>query len=225
MMKSWTAGVRMSVLTAAVVVGGVLARGLVTIPASADDRRSSSSVTNAGILEDSSEPPSSSFNGVAVLDVTALLNEMPELRETRVAIQADAQRVQTQLQKRQQELLQRRQELQEKASDDPSLREEMRKLAEELQQFQAEVQLQQRELVTREGKALMEASSRLNDVVANYCKENGIRLVLRQVGRPAAVANPQDLLGYVNREVVWAESGIDITPAIKEILAASDAQP
>lgn len=217
-------GLGMGVLAACLVAAETVVQGLGTTTAPADAWYGSDRRTDATVFPAAVEPAASLPGTVAVLDVTAVMNEMPELRETRAAIQADFQRAQAQFQKRQQELVQRRQELQEKSASDPSLREEMEKLGRELEQFQAEIQLQQRELLAREGKALMEAYARLNAAVGAYCKERGIALVLRGTARPANAANPQEVLAYVNREVVWSQDGLDITPAIKSIVIGNDSR-
>lgn len=218
-------GIGIGALAACLLAAEPAIQGLGTTTAPADTRHASDGPADATVFQAAAEPAAALSGTVAVLDVTAVMNEMPELRETRAAIQADFQRAQAQFQKRQQELVQRRQELQEKSASDPSVREEMEKLGRELEQFQAEIQLQQRELLAREGKALMEAYARLNAAVGHYCKEHGITLVLRSTGRPAGAANPQEVLAYVNREVVWSQDGLDITPAIKSIVIGNDSRP
>lgn len=218
-------GIGMGALAACLVAGELAIQVMGTTIAPADTRRAGSGPAHASVIQAAAEPAAAASGTVAVLDVTAVMNEMPELRETRAAIQADIQRAQAQFQKRQQELARRRQELQEKSASDPSVREEMEKLGRELEQFQAEIQLQQRELLGREGKALIEAYARLNAAVGEYCKERGIALVLRSTGQPAGAANPQEVLAYVNREVVWSQDGLDITPAIKSIVIGSDSRP
>ncbi|GAB4131479.1 OmpH/Skp family outer membrane protein [Thermopirellula anaerolimosa] len=209
-------GIGIGGLATCLLVVGLAIRGFGTTSDGPDDARVSQTAAE-------SVPASPSL--VAILDVTAVMNEMPELRETRAAIQSDFQRAQAQFQKRQQELMQRRQELQGKTAEDPALREEMEKLGRELEQFQAEIQLQQRELLAREGKALMEAYARLNAAVGKYCAEHKIAIVLRSTGQPANAANPQEVLAYVNRDVVWAQGGLDITPAIRSMLIENDSRP
>lgn len=204
------------------IVAGWAIRGLGTTAGAADSGHASNRAAQTQVAQTAAESAGSGPRTIAVLDVTAVMNEMPELRETRAMIQADFQRAQAQFQKRQQDLMQRRQEVQEKSADEPALREEMEKLSRELEQFQAEIQLQQRELLAREGRALMEAYARLNAAVGEYCKIHGIALVLRNTGRPANVANAQEVLAYVNRDVIWAQDGLDITPAIKGILIGND---
>jgi len=206
------------------VVGWAI-RGLGTTAGATDTHRATDGPAQIQVTQTAAESAASGPRTIAVLDVTAVMNEMPELRETRSMIQADFQRAQAQFQKRQQDLMQRRQELQDKSADEPALREEMEKLSRELEQFQAEIQLQQRELLAREGRALMDAYARLNAAVGEYCKMHGIALVLRNTGRPANVANAQEVLAYVNRDVIWAQDGLDITPAIKGVLIGNDPRP
>ncbi|NMC19038.1 MAG: OmpH family outer membrane protein [Thermogutta sp.] len=226
MMKSFgKVRVGLGALAMCLLVAGWAIRGFGTTAGAADMRPAGDTQADARVARTSAESAAPPPGAVAVLDVTAVMNEMPELREMRTSIQADFQRAQAQFQKRQQELVQRRQELQEKSADDPAVRGEMEKLGRELEQFQAEIQLQQRELLAREGKALMEAYARLNAAVSEYCKEQGIALVLRSTGRPANVANAQEVLAYVNRDVIWAQDGLDITPAIKGMLIGKDSRP
>ncbi len=207
------------------LAAGWAIRGLGTAAGIAETRQTSDGAAAIQAVPTMSESAAPASHTVAVLDVTAVMNAMPELRETRAMIQADFQRAQAQFQKRQQDLMQRRRELQEKASDDPAVREEMEKLGRELEQFQAEIQLQQRELLAREGRALMDAYARLNAAVGKYCRMHGIAVVLRNTGRPANAANAQEVLAYVNRDVIWAQDELDITPAIKAVVIGNDSRP
>lgn len=217
--------VGLGALAMCLLTAGWAIRGLGTTTGIAETRRTSDGPALTQVVPTTAESAAAASHTVAVLDVTAVMNEMPELRETRAMIQADFQRAQAQFQKRQQDLMKRRQELQEKSSDEPAVREEMEKLGRELEQFQAEIQLQQRELLAREGRALMDAYTRLNAAVGEYCKTHGIALVLRNTGRPANVANAQEVLAYVNRDVIWAQDELDITPAIKAVVIGNDTRP
>ena len=52
-----------------------------------------------------------------------------------------------------------------------------------------------------------------------YCARNGIAMVLRFNGDPVDTgAQPQEILAYINRPVVWHNQGLDITQVVLDSL-------
>ncbi len=76
------------------------------------------------------------------------------------------------------------------------------------------IELQRREFQQRQAKIYLTVYRQVQDQASMVCAQYGYDIVLRFNGDPVDVENPQSVLTYINRPVVWYESQRDITPIV-----------
>ncbi|WP_347242951.1 OmpH family outer membrane protein [Thermogutta sp.] len=156
---------------------------------------------------------------IGVIDLAAVMQRIPELRAELTELQSDVQRAQSQFQKRQSELLSLQKELQTLSPESQEFQQRQQTLQQQMSQLQMEMQLQQQQFFERERKAYLSALGRIDEAVQKVARAKGLIIVLKQSRPPAATSNPQELLSYLAREVIWAEPNLDITDdVIRELL-------
>lgn len=158
---------------------------------------------------------------IAVIDVATVLENLPQFRSDQMALRADVERARSHFQERQNALVQQQQALQKVSPDAPDYKEKMARLQQEISQLQTEFQLQQQEFFNRERQLLLGAYKQMERAVAEIARERGLVLVLRTSREPTS-GNPQELLSYLGREVIWADATIDIT---KDVVAKIRSAP
>ena len=158
---------------------------------------------------------------IAVIDVATVLENLPQFRSEQMVLRADVERARSHFQERQNALVQQQQELQKVSPDTPDYKEKIARLQQEISQLQTEFQLQQQEFFNRERQLLLGAYKQIEQAVDQIARERGFVLVLRTSREPSS-NNPQELLSYLGREVVWADATIDIT---KDVVAKIRSTP
>jgi Skp family chaperone for outer membrane proteins len=97
-----------------------------------------------------------------------------------------------------------------------------KQMEEELAKRQADlavqVQLQKNEFLRREAKIYHNVYQEIWQVTDYFCKQNRIDMVLRFNGEQVDVDQPQSVLTFINKPVVWYDRGLDITDAILQEL-------
>lgn len=158
---------------------------------------------------------------IAVIDVATVLENLPQFRSEQMVLRADVERARSHFQERQNTLVQQQQELQKVSPDTLDYKEKIARLQQEISQLQTEFQLQQQEFFNRERQLLLGAYKQIEGAVDQIARERGFVLVLRTSREPSS-NNPQELLSYLGREVVWADATIDIT---KDVVAKIRSTP
>lgn len=150
---------------------------------------------------------------IAVVDLGTVLENLPQFRNEQIALRADVERARSHFQSRQNALVQQQQDLQKISPDAPDYREKIAALQQQINQLQTEFQLQQQEFYNRERQLLLGAYRQASQVVEEIAQKRGFMLVLRTSREPAN-GNPQELLSYLGKEVIWSDPQIDITQAV-----------
>jgi Skp family chaperone for outer membrane proteins len=175
-----------------------------------------------GQTQKGNAPPESSFP-VAVLRLDKIFRDNPRLQERLVPLKAEAAELDRTVQLRQAEI----ENIQARLARTPAGSAEFEKLQLQLAKLRTELQLfvnrERQKLQTREGRALLDVYRQVEEVLAAYCKERGIRLVLRHQDIPEGdEPNLQTVMNALNRGVLYSE-GIDITDDILQRLARREA--
>lgn len=169
-------------------------------------------VGSAGIAQDK-EP--ASFP-VAIVNLDVLFKQDPKVVKALEELKLEAAEIDEKVKLRQTEL-------EAIASDirkaQPGSQEQLRlqqqgaKLTAELQQYVARERVN---VQLKEAKIYLSAYQDIEGVVKAYCKERGIKLVIRQQTTSLEENQPaQEIIKALNRIVVY-EDGLDITEAIRE---------
>jgi len=83
---------------------------------------------------------------------------------------------------------------------------------------QARMQLQKKEFLLKESRIYFTVYREIQQVVNYYATSQGFTAVLKINGEEVKEDNPDDVLRYINQDVVWAAQGTDITQIISDEL-------
>jgi Skp family chaperone for outer membrane proteins len=161
---------------------------------------------------------------VAVLRLDKVFKDNAEFQGRMKLLKAELEELEKTIQIRQAEI----ETTQAKLTRVPQGTTEFEKLQLQLARLRTElIQFVNREkesALNREAQVYRAYYSDLEEVVAAYCKQRGIRLVLRQVdGAEGANPTRQAVLAAVNRDVIYADN-LDITEDIVRLLAERQRQ-
>ena len=159
---------------------------------------------------------------VAVVNLDFLFKEEPQVVQRLAELKREAADIDEKIRLRQTELEavgNDARKAQPGSQEQRRLQQEFVKLNNELQQYvareRAGVQL-------KEAKIYLTAYREVESVVKDYCKEKGIKLVIRQQNSSLDENQPaQEILKALNRIVIY-EDGLDITDEIQKRLKAKD---
>lgn len=77
-----------------------------------------------------------------------------------------------------------------------------------------QVSQQKKEFLEKEAKIYYSVYQEVLDEVQYFCERNRISLVLRFNGDPVSDGDPQEILKQLNKQIVYSNKNIDITPII-----------
>lgn len=157
---------------------------------------------------------------VAVIRLDKLFKENAVLQSRLEPLKAEAAELDKNIQLRQAEI----ETAQARLTRTPQGSPEFEKLQLQLARLRTELQLminrERQKLLDREGQAHMAVFRDVEAVVRDYCKQRGIRLVLRhQDPADGENLNFNAVLGTLNRGIIYADD-LDITDDIARLLAA-----
>lgn len=159
---------------------------------------------------------------IAVLNLDALFKEDPEVVQGLADLKQEAAEIDEKVRLRQTEIEAVGSDVrkaQPGSQEQRRLQQEFLKLNNELQQYVAR---ERASVQAKEAKLYLTAYREVESVVKEYCKEKGIKLVIRQQTTSLDENQPaQEIVKALNRLVIY-EDGLDITDDIRERLKAKD---
>jgi Skp family chaperone for outer membrane proteins len=159
-----------------------------------------------------------SHHGIAVIDVTYILENYTKLKKAMEFYKSKAQEVEDTL-KKQQQAIQKKAEglkaLQPGTPDYKKLEEELTKAESD---WKLEVASKRRDFAEQESSYYLRAYQELSLAVKTYSERNGIQLVLRFNGAPIDPNNREMVQMEVFKLVMYYDKRIDITGAVLQEL-------
>lgn len=159
-----------------------------------------------------------SLHGIAVIDVTYILENYTKLKKAMEYYKSQAQQVEDAL-KKQQQAIQKKAEglkaLQPGTPDYKKLEEELTKAESD---WKLEVASKRRDFAEQESSYYLKAYQELSTTVKTYSERNGIQLVLRFNGAPIDPNNREMVQMEVFKLVMYYDKRIDITGAVLQEL-------
>ena len=159
---------------------------------------------------------------VAVINLDLLFKEDAKVAEAIAELKQEAAGIDEKVKLRQAELEAVANDLRQAqpgSQEQRRLQQEAAKLNGELQQFVAR---ERANYQNKEVKIYLAAYRGVESVVKEYCKEKGIKLVIRQQSTSLDENQPTaEIIKAINRDVIF-EDGLDITADIQERLKAKD---
>ena len=150
---------------------------------------------------------------IGLLDVSYIFKNHPRFKANMTEMQNDLRQAETNFKAERDEIQRLAQQLKqfEGTRDQKALEED---LVRRQTNLAAQIQLQKKEFYQREAKIYHNAYQEILQVVAYYCQTNNISMVLRFDGDPVKVENPEDVLRFINRPVVFHQRQQDITQVV-----------
>jgi Skp family chaperone for outer membrane proteins len=168
------------------------------------------------------QEPQSNPLPIAVLNLDVLFKEYMQVAKSLAELKQEAAEIDEKLKLRQSELEAVGSDLRQAqpgSAEQRRLQQEAVKLNAELQQFVAR---ERANVQNKETKIFLNAYRGVDAVVKEYCKEKGIKLVIRQQSTSLDENQPtQEILKALNRTIVF-EDGLDITADIQQRLKAKE---
>ena len=162
--------------------------------------------------------PSGPPSGVAVVDVTYLLDHYAKLKQSNEQFKRDVEDKEVSL-KKERELIQKKVELLKNLKPgSPDYKAKEEEIAQADSDWKIKVQRQRSDFAERESKSYLDAYKDISNQVRLYAERNGISLVLRFNGAPVDPANRDAVQAEVFKMVTYYHKDIDITgPVMQEL--------
>ncbi len=158
-----------------------------------------------------------SGGNIALIDVKFIFEKHARFKMMMDDLQADVERAEAQVQA-ERDAIKKLAERLENFRGTPEYKAMEEEVAKRQSDLTVQIQLQRKEFLQREARIYYHVYQEILQELAYYCPQNGVDIVFRFSGDPVDVENPNSVLGYVNRPVVWYGKDRDITGIILESL-------
>jgi Skp family chaperone for outer membrane proteins len=156
----------------------------------------------------------SAAGGVAVVDITFILENYARLKQAGDKFKADVENTGKRFKGEQEALMKSAERLQQLKPGS----EDYKKLEEELAQkgsdLKVQASLEEKDFAERESQMYLAAYREVQNVIRVYAERNGISLVLRFNGKPVDANNRDAIRSELFKTVLYNSPSIDITDAI-----------
>jgi Skp family chaperone for outer membrane proteins len=151
---------------------------------------------------------------IYLLDVSAVFKQHRRMQAMMEDMKKDVERAEQAVKAERDKIRQLAERLKEFRSGTP----DYRALEEDLTKAQADlsvrVQLQKKEFLQREAKIFYSVYQEVQQELNYLASQTGVMMVLRTTSEQPDVENPQEVLAYLNRDVIWNTPQVDITSHI-----------
>jgi len=158
---------------------------------------------------------------IAMLDVSYIFKEHAGFKARSAALEAEAEQAKQRMKQESESINNLVADLHEGQRTKPGSQEvkdleEM--IAKRRADLQVQLQLQNKEFMLKEANIYHAVYQEIEREVDYFAKQNGIDAVLRFNGDPVEKGQPNQILRYVNKQVVWFAPDLDITKIILDRL-------
>jgi len=162
---------------------------------------------------------------VALLDVSYLFEKLPHFKAYMQQVTDDAQKAQDEVKREEQEI-KKLAESAEAVRGTPKFKAIEEEITRRRGDLAVKIELQRRNFQQRQAKIYLSVYKEVQDQASLVCSQYGYDIVLRFNGDPVDAENPQSVLTYINRPVVWYAEQRDITPfVLKSITSRREPVP
>jgi Skp family chaperone for outer membrane proteins len=162
--------------------------------------------------------PRSTHHGIAVIDVTFILEHYSRLKQAMEVYKKDAQDAEDALKKEREAIGKRAERIKTLKPGTPDFKAEEEAITKAESDWKLKVAAQRRDFAERESKNYLRAYQELTATVKEFADRNGIVLVLRFNGAPIDPNNREMVQMEVFKMVMHYDKSIDITdPVLAEL--------
>jgi Skp family chaperone for outer membrane proteins len=194
------------------IVAAIVAIGFVAVAITHLYAQAQPPVATQGAGRTSAAP--ASHHGLAVIDVTFILEHYSRLKQAMEVYKRDAQTAEDLLKKERDGLAKRAERLKTLKPGSPDFKAEEEGITKAESDWKLKVAAQRRDFAERESKNYLRAYQELSEAVKAYSERNGITLVLRFNGAPIDPNNREMVQMEVFKMVMYYDKSIDITDPI-----------
>ncbi len=151
---------------------------------------------------------------VAIVDIGAVFKSHAEFTQRLDALRAEAEQFKSASQSQQQQLMQKAEVLKQYSPGSLEFKQAESSLAQESAALEVEQRDAMRKLMQTEAKLHFDTYAQVNQLIADYCDQQGIQLVLRFNGDPMDPKNINTIMQRVNGSIVFYEPDRNITTQI-----------
>jgi Skp family chaperone for outer membrane proteins len=155
---------------------------------------------------------------IALLDVNWLFKNSPRLKQRLEELKAEIARAENQLNTEKDRIAKLADELRQYKKGTPDYKRMEEEVTKSQTELQVQFQLQQGEFKQRRAKVFFEAYQEVYSLTEAFCNQYGIDMVMQFNGDQPDVEQPESMLGYVAKPMVWHKQQLDITPRIYQML-------
>lgn len=154
----------------------------------------------------------------ALVDLVYIFKNHEGYKAAQTELKLDVQQAQLAIQARRDRYIETAKKLGDLPTGSPEFQALEEGLTKEKAEINLQMSLQQKKFIEREAKMLYDVYKEVLDEVGYYCQRQRIPLALRFDGEPLNKDNPELVVKQINRQVLYHDQAIDITPIILEQL-------
>ncbi len=173
---------------------------------------------SAARAQTASRPAARAVAPVVLLDINAVFKNYRKMQDEMNRMKADVERAEQTVKAERDAIRKQAERLRDFRKGTPDYKAIEEEVTKRQADLSVKVQLQKKEFLEREAQIFFTVYQEVQQEVAYYASATGVSLVLRSTGTKADVQNPQEILAFINRDVIWNAQQLDITNYITERL-------
>jgi len=157
---------------------------------------------------------------IALVDIGKVFKQHARFNQAMAAMKAKVQQAESQLQKDMEALKQWVEEMKKFKKGSTEYNEWERRITERRSEINVQMQLTRKEFLQEEARIYHQIYREIEYHVGQWAAQNGVSIVLRFNSDQPDASNPEDVLQFINKPVVWHSPAVDITNQIINTLNA-----
>lgn len=153
-----------------------------------------------------------------VVDMSEIFKSHPNFESQMANLRRQAEQLQTEIQQQTAALNQEAEQLKMIDVGSPEYKQRETQLAKKTADHEIARRDKLRDLVSREARLHFNTYYEVNVLIASFCDQNGVQLILRHARPAVDEKNPETIMQWVNSDIVWVQPRFDITDNIIEQL-------
>jgi len=155
---------------------------------------------------------------IALLDINYIFKNHTRFKAMMADMKAEVEQAEAQMKRQREEMQRLNEQLKELKPGTAEYKQLESHIVSGMADLNAQAQLQRKEFLLKESGIYYTVYREIQQVVNYYAASQGFTVVLKVNGEEVKEDKPDDVLRYINQDVVWAAQGLNITNVILEQL-------
>jgi Skp family chaperone for outer membrane proteins len=152
--------------------------------------------------------------GIALIDISKVFKQHTRFTSMMNTLKAEVERTEELMRKEADALKQMVEQMKQYKPGSPEYKEWERQLAERRSDMNVQAQLTRKEFLQKEAKIYHQVYREIEYYLGMLANGRNYSLVLRFNGDQVDAENPEEVLRFINKPVVWHSPGVDITDEV-----------